>query len=136
VNAKEPPRVAPFKSVHEGEAAAPNLVLDAARELLGRGCQPLALHPRSKLPLADRWNKRRLAPADLPQEFRDLQSNIGILLGKASGGLVDIDLDCDIGRELAGKFLPKTGIVFGRPGARGAHWLYLCEPNRQDEEIY
>src|SRR5690606_6841604 len=51
-------------------------------------------------------------------------SNIGLLLGPVSGGLVDIDLDCPEAFEAAKVLLPRTDAIFGREGARSSHYLY------------
>jgi hypothetical protein len=50
--------------------------------------------------------------------------NIGIILGDASGGLVDANLDCHEAIELAPKALPATGTVFGRASKARSHYLY------------
>jgi hypothetical protein len=54
--------------------------------------------------------------------------NIGVVLGHASGGLVDIDLDALEAGLLADVFLPATGSVFGREGKPRSHRLYVCDP--------
>ena len=47
-----------------------------------------------------------------------------MVLGDASGGLVDIDLDSDTARKLAPYFLPPTGWIFGRESAPRSHRVY------------
>jgi hypothetical protein len=54
--------------------------------------------------------------------------NVGVLLGDASGGLVDVDLDCAEARSFADEFLPPTGCVFGRAGNPRSHRIYICDP--------
>lgn len=52
-------------------------------------------------------------------------SGIGVVLGHASGNLIDVDLDCVEAREpecLA--LLPPTEAIFGRPSAGVTHALY------------
>jgi RecA-family ATPase len=50
--------------------------------------------------------------------------NIGVILGEASGGLTDADLDCHEAVELAPKVLLETGAVFGRASKPRSHHLY------------
>ena len=50
-------------------------------------------------------------------------TGIGILLGEPSGGLMDIDLDCEEARCLAPAYLPPTA-TFGRDSNKRSHWLY------------
>jgi hypothetical protein len=50
-----------------------------------------------------------------------------LLLGEASGGLIDVDLDSSTCRALAGAFLPATGLKSGRESSRKSHWWYVCE---------
>src|SRR5262245_43650412 len=52
-------------------------------------------------------------------------ANLGLILGQASGGLVDVDLDSAEAVELAQTFLPKTGMIHGRPMRRRSHWWYV-----------
>jgi hypothetical protein len=53
-------------------------------------------------------------------------------LGRASGGVTDVDLDCEEALALA-KLLPPTA-TFGRPSKSRSHWLYitdLCETEKK-----
>jgi hypothetical protein len=68
------------------------------------------------------WQHLRLTPDALPLAFAD-GCNLGVNLGKASGGLADVDLDTPEALELAARFLPPTW-TFGRPGKPRSHWLY------------
>ncbi len=92
-----------------------------------RGWRPLLLRRGEKVPIHPDW-------ADRPPSLEELLAradggyNVGILLGTPSGGLVDVDLDCPEARKLAPEFLPLTGAIFGRRGAPGSHWLYVCDP--------
>jgi hypothetical protein len=52
--------------------------------------------------------------------------NIGVVLGDASKGIVDVDIDRPSALPLAEFFLPKTGMIFGRKSERNAHWIYRC----------
>src|SRR5439155_610100 len=59
------------------------------------------------------------------------------LLGEPSGGLVDVDLDCEEAEALAGDFLPHTGMIHGRPGRERSHWWYRVEepPDKASERF-
>ncbi len=85
-----------------------------------RGWAPIPLKPRAKNPIARDWTKQ------VTDDNTQWPGNIGVRLGMPSGGLVDLDLDCEEARLLAPAVLPPTGAVFGRPGAPGSHWLYDC----------
>src|SRR2546422_6374111 len=98
---------------------------DAAREYLSRGWQPIPVPHRSKKPALKGWPDLRLTAADLARHFNGQPSNLGILLGEPSGGLVDADLDCAEALHLAPAFLPPTGSCFGRTSKRRSHWLYV-----------
>src|SRR5690606_5694284 len=79
----------------------------------------------TKRPVREDWPQLIIAESDLPTYFT-AEANIGILLGKPSGGLIDIDLDCDEAIALAPFFLPETAARFGRPTKMLSHWLYTC----------
>ncbi len=66
---------------------------------------------------------------NLSKHFHDgngKPQNIGILLGKPSKGLVDIDLDNFWSVQYTTHFLPETNAVFGRKSKRRSHYLYYC----------
>ena len=80
---------------------------------------------RGKAPEISSWQNRR--PRDFnPAEFDD-EANVGVVLGDASGGLVDIDLDCKEALILAPLFLPATGFRFGRKSKPESHHFYRCQ---------
>jgi len=83
--------------------------------------------PRSKKPIGEGWQDQRLELADLPREFFG-DRNIGLLLGGPSGGLADVDLDCNEALALAPAFLPTTAAIFGRRSKPHSHWLYQVTP--------
>src|SRR3954471_2415925 len=88
--------------------------IEIARSYLRRGWMPLPVPFRSKNPGFNGWQNFTVTEADLPLHFDEQQQNIGVLLGKASGNLVDVDLDCDESVALAPHFLLTTGAIFGR----------------------
>jgi hypothetical protein len=85
---------------------------------------PIPVPFKSKNPGFRGWQKFAVTESDLPAYFNGQPQNIGVLLGEASGGLVDVDLDCHAAVTLAPIFLPHTGAIFGRDSKRRSHWLY------------
>ena len=67
----------------------------------------------------------KLALQDLAVHFSG-NNNIAVVLGRRSGGLVDVDLDSVEAMALAPLYLPLTGAVFGRASKPASHWLYVA----------
>jgi hypothetical protein len=92
------------------------------------GIYSLPVPYRSKNPgllNGQNYGDLRLTPADLDEKFpKGRKLNIAVLLGIASGGLADIDLDVGQAIIAGPHFLPKAGWVFGRESARSAHHEY------------
>ena len=103
-----------------------NGLLEAARDYLRRGYMPVYVPPGVKGPTQTGWQKQRLSEDDLPAHFGH-PGNIGIILGEASAGLVDVDLDCEEAIELADQFLPATQAITGRPSAPRSHHWYVSD---------
>ncbi len=101
--------------------------LDLATEYAGRGWAVIPIPHRSKVPILKGWQNLRLSPDTIARHFNGEPQNIGVLLGEASGGLVDVDLDHPEALALARDYLPSTGAWFGRPGNPESHWLYRVE---------
>ncbi len=95
--------------------------LRAASAYLARGWAPTPVESGAKRPLLRDWPRRRLNEADLGL-FTGC--NVGLVLGEASGGLVDVDCDWPEAAELASELLPPTGLVHGRATSRASHWWY------------
>jgi putative DNA primase/helicase len=97
---------------------------EIALEYVRRGWAVIPVPFREKGPRLKGWQNLRINSAEqVAHYFRDA-TNIGVILAAASGGLVDVDIDCAEAIELCGKILPKTGSVFGRGSKRGSHRLY------------
>lgn len=103
-------------------------VLPVARTYLARGWRVVPVPYRRKAPTLTGWPTLRLDAGDLEQHFNGRPSNLGVLLGAPSGGLVDVDLDAPEAVALAPRFLPPTNSRFGRASKRRSHWLYLADP--------
>ena len=100
--------------------------LDVAKQYLKLGWQPIPIPHRSKNPNLSGWQKLRFTESELANHFNGKPQNIGVLLGEASNGLTDIDLDSPEAVKIADYFLPETKAVFGRNGKPRSHRLYLC----------
>ena len=108
-------------------AAAPGesalVVLAAVLDYIARGWSPIPIPHREKGPLIDAWQGIRLNAETAPACFNGAKKNVGIILGEASGGLTDLDLDCPEAIAAAPYILPRTA-VFGRATKPASHWVY------------
>lgn len=100
-------------------------VLAAARRYIARGWAVVPIPHSTKAPKIRRWQDLRLTEGDLARHFGHGPMNIGVILGSASGGLLDVDLDAPGAPAAADVLLPATGAVFGRPGKPRSHRFYL-----------
>jgi Bifunctional DNA primase/polymerase, N-terminal len=99
---------------------------DRALGYIQRGWSPIQIPLGEKRPRLTGWQRLRLNEADALQHFNGV-GNIGIILGEASGGLVDVDQDCPEAIDLSPKFVPATGAIFGRASKPRSHRLYRVE---------
>ena len=77
--------------------------------LLGPDVVLLPVWAKSKKPKDSNWTKLTSKDMQSPRHLHQLHySNIGVLLGKASGGLCTIDIDSD---ELVGEFLKANPLL-------------------------
>ena len=108
-------------TANTGESAL--VVLAAALDYIARGWSPIPIPHREKGPLIGAWQDLRVTPETATAYFSGAKQNIGIILGKASGGLTDLDLDCPEAIAAAPYILPRTA-VFGRATKPASHWVY------------
>ncbi len=87
------------------------------------GAQLVPVPPGEKAARSKGWPQIRLSPAET-QEHLASGGNVAMRLGRASGDLVDADLDCIEAMALAPIYLPATGATFGRPSKPSSHRLY------------
>lgn len=130
-----------------GLVAAPDeaamSALQAVLVYIKRGWSPIPVAYRGKASVTG-WPELRITTATAGKYFDGSPQNIGILTGSASGGLADVDLDCDEAIELASSFLPESNCAFGRPSRRRSHIefvvdgpfdsLKLVDPDLKDDE--
>ena len=98
---------------------------DAARRYIEQGRAPVPIPFKAKKPVLKGWQNLRLTLKTVLKRFNGHEQNIGIILGEASKGLTDADLDCWEAIALAKYFLPPTGSIFGRKSAPRSHWSYV-----------
>ena len=97
-----------------------------------RGWVPIPTMPRGKQPTRNEWQKSTL---ESPLDDFAADSNVAILLGAASDGLVDIDLDCKEAVVAAEYLLPPTDLIFGPANNPRNHYLYRT-PNPSARRQY
>jgi hypothetical protein len=100
--------------------------IEAARRYLAVGFSPIELPRGSKNPGRTGWQDERHTPESVGHFHPE--SNLGVLNGEPSGGLVDVDLDAVEAVAIAALFLPPTPLIFGRPGKPRSHWCFRCLP--------
>jgi hypothetical protein len=100
--------------------------LEIVLSYIRRGWATVPIPLGEKAPRIRAWTKLRITEAEAPSYFVG-PGNIGIILGEASGGLTDIDLDCTEAIALARLHLPETKAVFGRRSKPQSHRLYRVQ---------
>jgi hypothetical protein len=96
---------------------------EIARAALSLGLSPVPLKPKSKRPAGgEGWNQFVATPENIDDYFQSEQ-NVGILWGKPSDWVVDIDLDCEEAILVARRLLPET-YVYGRQNRPASHVLF------------
>jgi hypothetical protein len=115
-------------STTAGNGIFPRVPRDAAEVYVLRGLAPIPMPPRTKDPGYPGWEALRLTVAELDRYFpRGESKNIGNLNGAPSHNTADVDLDCLQALQLAERFLPDTGWIFGRRSAPRSHWVYQTD---------
>ena len=107
---------------------------DTAREFISRGYAPVPIAKGEKAPHLSGWQKLKVS-IDQVDELFGTDSNIGLLLGEHSGGLVDVDLDAMESLPLASHFLPRTGMVHGRKSKPNSHYWYIATESEKTKQF-
>jgi hypothetical protein len=102
-------------------------MIDAVSDMIRRGLAPVPIPAREKGPRLRNWQDLRITEIEISDHFSN-GSNVGLILGEPSGGLVDVDLDTREAVAAAKYLLPKTGMIHGRPGNPESHWWYRSDP--------
>jgi hypothetical protein len=101
--------------------------LETARSYIKRGWNPVPVADKAKNPTQEGWQRRVIDETNVETFFGARPQNVGVILGPMSGGLTDVDLDCQEASVIAPYLLPRTDAIFGRPSARSSHWLYRTQ---------
>lgn len=117
------------------DSAVGLVIVEEARAYLARGWKPIPVPFQEKAPTLGKWQHLRLNDETVGDYFNGQPSNIGVLLGEASGGLIDVDLDCREALVLASSFLSPTRSRFGRASRRASHWLYVVTTPVETEKF-
>lgn len=88
---------------------------------------------REKGPKTPDWQLHPITELTAPDHFGDTPMNFGAILGLASEGLQDVDLDCAEARELAPHYLPPTR-TFGRRSNPTSHYFYRCPDLKEGDK--
>lgn len=117
-----------------GKADSTTKTVKTALAAVKRGYTPLPIRSKAKAPNLAAWTRlsfKDQSPAEIRKQFEDWaeegMTNIGLLLGEASGGLVDIDLDHHHTMRLKNYFLPPTPMRTGRESRPNSHYWYLVK---------
>jgi len=85
---------------------------------------PIPMKFKSKQPAIENWTKFTI------EDERDIERyfvepiNIGVLTGKPSNNLIDVDIDHPDALKCAPYFPPETYCIFGRASKRRSYWVY------------
>jgi hypothetical protein len=116
------------RNIHEGLERKARAVREAARRYLKRGWMPIPIPHKGKGPKDKGWQELRLTEETLEQHFPSGNPvNVGLLLGEPSGGLVDVDLDCEEAVDVAPLLLPPTDMIHGRMSRPRSHYWFVVE---------
>ena len=87
---------------------------ELVQNYLNAGFSPIPVPFKSKQPTIKGWPDLIITADNVDQHFNGHPTNIGILTGEPSGGLVDVDIDDIDALRFADWFLPETKCIFGR----------------------
>ena len=101
-----------------------NIYANRILDYINHGFAPIPVPYQTKAPITKEWNKLTVTANNFESYFDGTLTNIGILTGKPSGGLVDVDIDSLDALKFASWFLPKTNCIFGHESKPKSHWVY------------
>lgn len=96
----------------------------------------IPLRQNTKIPFHKNWQQAAFSKKDLEYYVNEMDCNIGLVLGKTSGNVIDVDVDDPIATKIVEldfkekshlKILPFTYYTFGRDSKPLSHILYKCE---------
>jgi len=91
-----------------------------------RGWTAVPIVPGAKRPATAEWQRTTYTDAEaVKAAFQEAGSGVGLLLGDASRGLIDVDLDHPKALRAAPLILLDTPMMTGRASTRRAHYWYV-----------
>ena len=99
--------------------------IDIAAAYIRKGYAAIPVQSQSKKPINSGWQNLKLNEDNFKEYFTSPYMNVGVVLGEASNGLIDVDLDDPVALLYADYFLPKTDSIFGRDSNPSSHRLYI-----------
>jgi putative DNA primase/helicase len=119
----------------EPHSMTEDIYLPIVHDYIAQSFSPVPIPFKTKNPMEPKWTSLRITEENVRDYFGSFPSNVGILLGDASGGLVDIDVDDPDALAFVPQFLPPTACVFGRASKPRSHWVYRC-PDAKRREFF
>jgi hypothetical protein len=101
-------------------------ILEQARIYQGSGYFITPLRGKDAFIKDWQLKQQHWTEAELQKLFKEDGCNIGLVTGKKSGGLVDIDYDCPEALEFDKIFGLNSGFWFGRASSPISHKIFLC----------
>jgi len=105
------------------------------RNYVGRDFALVRVHHKSKRPIGLQWQKSPITTEHSAIEAFRGPVNIGVLLGSASKGLIDVDIDSPEAQKFADTLLPWTKSIFGRKSKPRSHRLYRVKGTAPTEKF-
>jgi putative DNA primase/helicase len=112
-----------------------NIYANIIRDYISLGFSPVPIPFKTKAPILKGWNKLTVTADNLETYFDEIPTNIGILTGRPSGGLVDVDIDSLGALKFAPYFLPGTNCIFGHQSKPKSHWVYRVPKPKAVEQF-
>ncbi len=101
---------------------------ETIKNLMGRGFAPVPIPHKQKSPIIRSWSKYKMTIENVDKDFPvNKDMNVGVLNGKPSGNIIDVDIDHPTALDFVDMFLPETGMIFGRKSNPGSHRIYRCD---------
>lgn len=110
--------------------------LNIAQQYSARGWTSVPVPVKTKRPVLPGWQKLHFENGDVARLFGEAPQNVSVLLGPASGGLTDLDLDCMEAVRCAPLILPATASIFGRASKRASHYLYVTDLSTSQKKAF
>ncbi len=105
-----------------------------ARTYIQKGWNPTPLIPGRKNARLLDWQRTRIDASNVEEHIQP-GDPLGLVLGKLSNGLIDVDLDCSEAVHAGQLLLSATELRHGRASRPESHRFYVCEPLPDTDRI-